>query len=174
MFPLGHALLPAGALYLLRARGVVALDLRLVMLGGLVPDLVDKPLSFLGLIQAEHGHWVGHSLLAGLALLALAALPKLRWALPLALGVLSHALLDRLPLNEAQVWLWPALGPFPAGGFGDPLGSLADPWVIGGEVAGACILAVLVVRERWFALDRALAFAKEGELEAGRAASLEE
>jgi hypothetical protein len=158
VFPLGHAMLPAGAVHLLQRRGHLAgWDVRVVMLGALLPDFVDKPLSWLGLVEARHGHWVGHSLLAALALLALALALRSRAprGLALAAGTATHSLLDRLPWTEPQAWLWPLLGPFPQGSFGDPLASLASSaWMLGGEVLGAAVLAWLA----WDALrDRSAA-----------------
>lgn len=161
MFPLGHAMLPAGLALLLQRRGLApAMDLRLVMLGGLLPDLVDKPLTLLLLPDVRHGHWLGHTLLAA-ALLGLLAL-RARPLAPLALGVGSHALLDRLPVTEPAAWLWPALGPFPAGGFGDPLAALAGPWTLAGELAGLAVLAALALRGRLHEPARLRAFVARG------------
>lgn len=162
VFPLGHAFLPLGLIYALQQRGrLVAWDLRLVALGGLLPDLLDKPLTLWVVEGVRHGHWVGHTVLFA-ALLALLAV-RVALARPLALGVGSHALLDRLPLTEPAAWLWPALGPFPAGGWGEPVAALLTPWFVAGEALGFAVLLVIVVREGLLDPARLLAFLRTGD-----------
>lgn len=83
--------------------------LRAILLGTLLPDLLDKPLYYVphwltGRTGAELGllsgtRTVGHSLLFLLAILVLGAIPggRRKWWLGLGLGVLTHLVLDNGP-----------------------------------------------------------------------------
>jgi len=140
VYVLGHFGIAIGLAWLLAWKRGPAVDYRLVLLGAMLPDLIDKPLGVaLGL---ETRLWA-HSLVFFVSLLALSWIRSLRPLLWVAFGVATHLLLDRI---WAMPWvvLWPALGwTFPPDGatlwgFVEPL--LADPFVIAGEVAGAIIL----------------------------------
>ncbi len=109
-------------LALARATG----DRRLVLAGiaaGLLPDLIDKPLGHLLLATTlDNGRLVAHSLAFVLVLLVAGALllrgrgPLL--AAVLALGVLSHQLLDAM-WRDPSAWFFPLLGPFVPGHYPD-------------------------------------------------------
>ena len=125
MHPLGHMTVSTGTVWigsrLLRrsseaARQVVnSIDHRLVLLGGLLPDLIDKPLGWF--LLRDHfdgnGHLYGHTLLAVLAVALPGVLLAVRYSDPrvLAMGVamLSHLAVD--PTNHSpDNLLWPILG----------------------------------------------------------------
>lgn len=85
-------------------------DYRLVALGALVPDAIDKPLYRLTSIPSDHT--IGHTLLFSLALIAAGALLARRGEpriLSLGLGSLSHPLVDPV-IAYPQTLFWPLLG----------------------------------------------------------------
>lgn len=121
MYILAHAAAPVVPILLLRWRspaGALArLPLPWLALGGLLPDLVDKPLGHL-VLGYGHGRLWMHTLLATLAF---AALALAGWRLSrrlglvlaaLALGVASHLVLDAM-WGSPAILLWPLLGPMP-------------------------------------------------------------
>ena len=141
MFPLGHVTVACGIVWvganaIDRARGLPrapvsvsdrtsfahhpqriasAVDYRLVALGGLLPDLVDKPLGgivFRGFFDGN-GHLIGHTLLFALLILlpGLYLWQRARDPRLAAVGVadLSHLLVD--PVNHSPgTFFWPLLG----------------------------------------------------------------
>ncbi len=139
-------------LALARAAG----DRRLVaagLLGGILPDLVDKPLGHLLLASTiDNGRLVAHSL-AFLLLVLVAGSLLLRersslLAPALALGVLSHQLLDAM-WRDPSAWFFPLLGPFAPGHYPDYflsglLAELGSPseWLFGAATL-ALVLGVL-------------------------------
>lgn len=141
MFLLGHLGITLGLAWFLTWRWpTVRLDYRLVLLGAVLPDLIDKPLG--AVLGLESRLWA-HTLLflAALALLSRARpLHALTW---LAFGAGVHLVLDMIWF-EPHVALWPLYGwTFPAGtqslgGYFDLL--LRDPYVQVGEVGGAVLL----------------------------------
>ena len=98
------------------ARQIVnQIDYRLVLLGSLLPDLIDKPLAwfFLHDYLDGNGHVYGHTLLAvlvvflpGLLLLVFRSDPRI---LATGVAMLSHLAVD--PTNHSpETLLWPLLG----------------------------------------------------------------
>lgn len=77
----------------------------LATFGGLLPDLVDKPLSLVPGWDA--GRSVAHSVLFVLALIALTRFH--RAFLPIALGAATHLILDD-PAVYMATFAWPLLG----------------------------------------------------------------
>jgi len=97
------------------ARIADAIDYRLVMIGALLPDLVDKPIGrvFFRSQFDGNGHLIGHTLLFALVILlpGLYLMARLRDPRVLAIGLadLTHLLVD--PINHApQTFFWPLLG----------------------------------------------------------------
>jgi membrane-bound metal-dependent hydrolase YbcI (DUF457 family) len=138
-------------LALARATG----DRRLIAAGlvaGILPDLVDKPLGHLLFASTlDNGRLVAHSL-GFLLVLLVAGSVLLRGrrpvlALVLALGVLSHQLLDAM-WRDPVAWFFPFLGPFVPGSYPDyflwgfmaELGSPSE-WLFGAATL-ALVLAV--------------------------------
>lgn len=157
MFVLGHVGIGTRLLAGLRRR----LPARWLILGCLVPDLIDKPL-FYGLLWAE-GHAdglirgsrsVGHSGLFLLAALAMAAVSRSPAAWAVAAGMITHLALDiggEVAIGSApdsSIWLaifYPAFdGRFPRANFGSLLEHLKlsaeNVYVLLGEAAGGAIL----------------------------------
>lgn len=103
------------------ARPNLALDYRLVILGSLLPDIIDKPLAFwLAPELVNHAtRSIGHTLLFNAALLSVALFLGQRIGygrpLTLALASFSHLLLDSIWQNPVTLW-WPLYGwQFPMG-----------------------------------------------------------
>lgn len=87
-----------------------AIDYRLVAFGGLIPDLIDKPLLWVILRDFESGgHHLGHGLLLALALLVAGLLLLARGDIRLLLvgaGDLLHVLFDSVS-HVPHSLLWP-------------------------------------------------------------------
>lgn len=143
MFLLAHA--AAGLLTGLifqAARPGRAVRLRWWVLGALLSDLIDKPLSLLLPVYEGYGRGPGHTLL--LVLLLLAAGARSARIRAVAIGAASHLLLDA-PWTYLAWFAWPTQGFVPAPGVPvDPEGYLAillaNPHVLAGELAGALVL----------------------------------
>lgn len=96
---------------------IIALESRLsvwwLLLGATLPDLVDKPLAMIGLVDLFHT--VGHSALLGVILLPAAYVN--RSALALTVGWLSHLALDAFHVvvngrpTDALFLGWPVVVP---------------------------------------------------------------
>jgi membrane-bound metal-dependent hydrolase YbcI (DUF457 family) len=94
------------------ARLMRGADLAFVLLGSMLPDIIDKPLGEVLFGTPAMGRTITHTLLF-LLLLGIAAyyLSDLRLAW-VAGGVLAHLLLDFM-WNSPSTLLWPLLGSFP-------------------------------------------------------------
>lgn len=126
MWPWGHAalgyLLYAAYTRLRYDRPPDGSPTLLLLLGTQLPDLIDKPLAWT-LAVLPSGRSLGHSLLV-LVPLVLVVVVAVRdrgpeWAGALAIGVLSHAVVDVLPalvrgeLAYTTSLVWPLLPPPP-------------------------------------------------------------
>lgn len=156
------------------ALGARRIDYRVVMLGAILPDLIDKPLGrILFPDQFQTGRLFGHTLLLVVVLLltiqlVLRGAAARRWfVLPIAM--LIHHVLDAM-WNGPITWFWPLFGasfpPDPLNGhwLDAFLGPLSSPWVLAGEVAG---LVTLVYLGRAYRLQEPVLWARfwrRGEL----------
>jgi len=91
----------------------VKVDYRFILLGSMLPDLIDKPLGLFILPGLQNLRTFSHTLLF-LFLIICAAVWVYRkqnaaWGLFMAFGVLAHFLLDAMWL-EPSTLLWPLLG----------------------------------------------------------------
>jgi len=138
---------------------------RWVLLGTLVPDLIDKPLYYIlswstGLRGADLGlisgtRTFGHTALLLLILSIITFFTRARALAALALGMGSHLLLDAISdrFSHAQLpqagpksaLLWPFIQdrfPFyPFESMGQHLSIWGKPFVLGAEIVGILILA---------------------------------
>lgn len=149
-----------------------SIDIRLLFIGSLLPDIVDKPLGHLFFIEAlSNGRVFGHTLLFFI-IIALVGLYLYRsrsqlWLSVVAFGTLLHLILDQM-WQTPQTLLWPVFGfAFPredmTGWAQDTLQTLlTNPAVYIPEVIGAGIIALF----GWFLLRRKqiLAFIRRGEI----------
>ncbi|MFZ5642059.1 MAG: metal-dependent hydrolase [Bacillota bacterium] len=148
------------------------LDYRLVILGSMVPDLLDKPIgllfkeTFLGASRL-----FGHTLLFSLLFILVGVLAlkcyKRTGVLVLAAGSLFHQVLDGM-WNKPETLLWPLYGwMFPAverEGFLAYLINrlLTDPYIYIPELAGLGVIVyffIILIRNRQLS-----SFIKSGEL----------
>lgn len=139
-----------------------------LLLGTIVPDLIDKPLYygevlFIGSDAANQSlisgtRTFGHTLLLLAVIALLAALRRSRVIAALAIGMATHDLIDlvgdqvQLSLgwtHPAQgpeginAFLWPLLGwhfPLATTTLGGHLSQLFNPWILCGEVVGLSLL----------------------------------
>ena len=83
------------------------LDIRLLMIGALVPDIIDKPLSLLGF---SDGRSITHTLFVAIIVLLIASYIykrfKKTWLLAINIGMFIHLVLDSMWTNP-QTLLWP-------------------------------------------------------------------
>lgn len=165
MFPLGHLGLGLQTARPLR-RG---LPTRPLLLGCVLPDLIDKPLYYglswstgktgaaLGLISGTRTF--GHTGLLALIVAGTAAARKSKPFAALALGMATHLLLDivsdaltRGAGFSMRAFLWPLMGwSFPAytyTGFGEHIRRVYDPLMLICETIGGALLALEWRRSR--------------------------
>lgn len=131
-----------------------AMDLRWVVLGSVLPDLIDKPIAAILFHETFHTHRVyGHALVFPVALMVAGLLLTRRGstarkaAFGVVIGVFVHLVLDGA-WTSPEGFLWPFFGwSFPPVA-GSDLPTLlrhmlTDPWVWAGEAAGAAYLVYL-------------------------------
>jgi membrane-bound metal-dependent hydrolase YbcI (DUF457 family) len=133
------------------------MDLRFVVLGALVPNLLDKPLgSVLFTEELGTGRVFGHTLLLPAVVLALVMFatrrgaPRRKALLGVPIGWLLHVFLDGQWANPEGFW-WPFLGlDFPemadAGLWSLLRRETTDPLTLLAEAAGLVYLVVLARR----------------------------
>lgn len=143
-----------------------SLDFRLVALGALLPDLIDKPVGRIFLRQRfQSGRLFGHSMAGAFVIAAISRRnPRLRG---LAAGVLTHLILDSI-WRDGQVALWPLVGKFPRK---PTVGAWWRAFVPGvsdlkllEEVAGVVLLIHFWRQERLIGRSVLSAFVSDGRL----------
>ena len=127
------------------------LDDRVLVIGSMLPDIVDKPLA---LFIAPHmvNHTLrnyGHTLIFALVLLAVtlvvAAWIKRAWPVALALSSAGHLALD-LMWNSPRILLWPFVTPTFDPSFINELGPSPVPIYIVAEALGLMIICWIGLR----------------------------
>jgi hypothetical protein len=128
-------------------------DLRVLLIGSLLPDIIDKPAGQLFFRTTfGNGRIMAHTLLF-LLLLDLTGLLLYRrrgrtWLLALAFGTATHLVFDQMWRQPRTLW-WPAYGlTFPRADltnwFPGMLHALvANPALLASEVTGAAVLGLL-------------------------------
>jgi inner membrane protein len=150
------------------------IDYRFVLLGAVLPDLVDPGLGLV-LFSGSSGRGIAHSLLAVMvvfAVIVVAFRGSRRLAVfGLGVGWLLHLVGDGM-WQVPRTFLWPAFGtafatrpaePYTWALFTDPGAHL---WVWAGEIAGALILVWFFVAFRLGQDDRLRIFLRDGLLRA--------
>ena len=139
-------------------------DLAFVLLGSILPDLIDKPLGYLIYGSMASGRIFAHTLLFLLVLAALATILKSRPLGSLAFGVLAHQALDTI-WTTPVIFLWPLLGDFPVKArmsvlsyFEMLMRGLQNPGILVPELLGLFFLLFLAIRHarKAFAKERRL------------------
>ncbi len=165
MYTLGELGIGIGLAWLVSYRNRTAVDFRFVLVGSILPDLIDKPLG--AVLHLEARLWA-HSLLFLGILAALSLWPAFRRIRWLAFGDAVHLLVD-LIWEQPMVALWPLLGlAFPAGeqsfeSYFQIL--LTDPYVQFGEIVGGAILLATVWRYRLYRREELGRFLRDGRLD---------
>jgi len=129
------------------------IDYRMVLVGSILPDIIDKPVFLLFGGAALSGRDYAHTLLFNLVLL-IGGLVLLRyrrsWLLIISLSSFTHLVLDRM-WGCPVTLLWPLLGPLPGG---ETAGWISDrfysifsiPEVYIPEIIGLLILLAFFLR----------------------------
>ena len=164
MYALGELGIGLGLAWLASRGNRTTVDFRLVLVGSILPDLIDKPLGALLPLAARRG---AHSLRFRAAILGASLWPAFRGLRWVGFGDAVHLLVD-LIWQEPLVALWPLLGTaFPPGeqSFGGYLQILlTDPYVQFGEIVGGAILIATVWRYRLYRGSRLQQFLRDGRL----------
>jgi len=151
------------------------MDLRFLLLGAILPDLIDTPIGFFFWSSMENVRLAGHSLVFAAVVMAIVLLatrrgrPRKRW-MPLAVGVLLHQVLDAMWRQPETLW-WPfqgwAFSPTGYATVGEYLmWLLTDPttWLL--EAAGLAYLVYLGYRSKLTERSSLEAFLKTGRVQA--------
>ncbi len=130
------------------------IDYRLVLVGSILPDIIDKPVFLLfGNTATLSGRDYAHTLLFTLVLL-IGGLVLLRyrrsWLLTISLSTLVHLILDQM-WSYSVILLWPLLGPLPGAETADwtynrLFDLLTVPEIYIPEITGLVILLILFYR----------------------------
>ena len=132
------------------------LDLRILLVGSLLPDIIDKPLGHILFREnLSSGRTISHTLLFAVLITLGGLLLRYRtgktWLLALSLGTFVHLILDEMWLQHwRSTILWPLYGiEFPkaelagwAGNIWDAL--LHEPPVYIPEIIGAVVIILLL------------------------------
>ena len=162
MFLLGHLGIALGLAWLLTFRSSARVDYRLILLGSVLPDLIDKPL---GIALGLETRIYGHTFVFLAAVLALGFVPRWASLRLLGFGAATHLLLDRI-WDMPRIVLWPAYGwafrpaPFDAGFWWDVI--FMDPYVQAGEVLGAVVLIAFAATHRILSFRGLVGFLRHG------------
>jgi len=116
MYLLAHSGITLGAAYAVEKSvrsPALKVDYRFVLLGALLPDMIDKPLGHLIFPQVLAGgrtfaHTLLFLLLVTLAGIIIYRIKAQQWGLCLAFGVLMHCILDSMWLDPVTLF-WPLL-----------------------------------------------------------------
>jgi inner membrane protein len=153
----------SGGLFSWFARLSRRLDIRILLVGALLPDIIDKPLGHIFLREyLSSGRTYAHTLLFAILITLGGLLIRYRtgknWMLVLSLGTFIHLILDEMWLQQwRSTILWPLYGlEFPRGELTDWIGNTLNalthnPVVYIPEIVGAVVLLLflwVLVRNR--------------------------
>ena len=149
------------------------MDLRFLMVGAVLPDLIDTPIGLLFYESLQTIRLVAHGLPLAAILMTWIVLatrrgrPRKRW-MPIAIGVLIHLFLDAMWADPETLW-WPVLGfdfsPAGAATVGDLIANtVSNLWVWIGETAGFVYLAALARRSGLESADARREFLETGRI----------
>ena len=170
----GHVGISLLVVFLITIALKKGVDYRFVIVGSMLPDIIDKPLGEYLLNSVFHnGRIVGHTLvlIAILAIIALLVAKRYQfWGIGvLTLGAFLHQLLDQM-WNAPISWFWPAFGwEFPQYQTDNYLlmilnNLLNKPEVYVPELVGLVIIAAFIIRFKLYRPENARAFVMTGRL----------
>jgi len=93
---------------------ISGIDIRLILIGALLPDIIDKPIGHFFFRETfSNGRIFGHTLIFLILITAVGIYLYRRnsrtWLLALSFGTITHLLLDQMWLNSKTLF-WPLLG----------------------------------------------------------------
>ncbi|MBI4302345.1 MAG: metal-dependent hydrolase [Chloroflexi bacterium] len=147
----GHTGITLGIVEIFKVLRLGPIDYRMVLLGSLLPDIIDKPLGMIIFANMfSNGRIFGHTLIFIFVLLAVGVYlfwkVNKTWGLVLAYGSIMHLIFDEM-WSSPRTILWPLYGwVFPRGDITNWLGHLIhslfnNPHDYIPELVGATILA---------------------------------
>ena len=134
--------------------GIESIDYRFILLGSLLPDIIDKPMWLftynLGWAGRGYAHTFLFSFLLLIGGLILATRWNKMWLITIAVGCFIHLLFDQMWLNPTALW-WPLLGPIlreaPSGWLLSLTeGLMSNPYVYISETVGFIITCYIALR----------------------------
>jgi len=150
------------------------MDLRFLILGAVIADLVDSPIGF-AFFSALGAVRLGLHSLSAAALVMVTVVwttrrgrPRKRW-MPVAIGMLLHLFLDAM-WNQPETLWWPFLG-FEFSQAAEPtvrlyIQGILSQWTLWvGEAVGLMYLAVLFVRGRLAEREQRREFLATGRID---------
>ncbi len=151
------------------------MDLRLLLVGALLPDLIDTPVGLIFFEQLGSVRLVTHGLILAAAAMVAVVLstrrgrPRKHW-MPLAIGLLFHVVLDAMWFDPETLW-WPFFGwefsPADAASAGEYIRSvLGDVRVWAMEIVGLVYLGYLWAAAGLSDPDRRRSFWETGRVDA--------
>lgn len=149
------------------------MDLRLLIAGAVLPDVIDTPLGLLAFGTFGGVRLFTHTILFASVVMAAVVLatrrgrPRKRW-MPLAIGILTHLVLDGMWADPETLW-WPFLSlDFATSGFGSAgalVGSVLADWRVWTlEAVGAVYLTYLAYRGNLSSPEEWSRFRKTGRI----------
>lgn len=157
------------------------IDYRLLVIGAILPDLIDKPIGhYLFYETFQNGRIFGHTVLFIILLVVLAACLERKYRFTsgsvLALGAIAHLVEDRIWTAPGNV-LWPLLGwEFPKldmANYSEYIWHVLfnEPSAYVPEIVGLAIIAGFVWRFEFYRIERLKIFAMTGGLPQAATAS---
>jgi membrane-bound metal-dependent hydrolase YbcI (DUF457 family) len=151
------------------------IDYRFILLGCLLPDIIDKPLWLFtnNIFFNWDGRGYSHTFLFSLVLLVFGLILAARWKkvqlLTVSAASFLHLVFDMMWLNPTALW-WPLLGPIPREQIEGYLlflwnGLLSDPYTYISECLGLIIILFIGIRVIW--KNKVTDFIKTGGLNLG-------
>ena len=148
------------------------LDYRLVILGSLLPDIIDKPIGYIIFQKYYENGWLyGHSLLFSLVLIILCYSAATKY-LVLGFSTLLHLIEDGVIVHMLRTFLWPLLGwdfskdgEFTSRWIEHIISSLyTDQYIQITEITGLIVISYLILRHQLYIKANMIAFMKAGRL----------
>lgn len=148
------------------------LDYRLVILGSLLPDIIDKPIGYVIFQKYYENGWIyGHTLLFSVVLLILSYSIATKYSV-LGFSTLLHLIEDGVVTYMPGTFFWPLLGwnfskngEFTSKWIEYTISSLyTDHYIQITEVAGLTVISYLILRHRLYVKSNLIAFIKNGKL----------
>lgn len=148
------------------------IDYRLVILGSLLPDIIDKPIGYILFQKYYENGWIyGHTLLFSLMLLISGYLIETKY-LVLGLSTFLHLVEDGVVTHMPRTFLWPLLGwsfsrngDFASRWFEYTISSLFTDWYVQStEIVGMTVILYLILRYKLYLKCNLITFIKNGNL----------